>query len=51
MTAEDVVGWDSAAHVNLILAIEMRFGITFRTSEIDDIRTVGELIDAICAKT
>jgi acyl carrier protein len=46
-TAEDVSGWDSTAHVNLLLAIEMHLGVTFHTSEIDEMRTVGDLVDAI----
>jgi acyl carrier protein len=46
-TAEDVSGWDSAAHINLMLAVEARLGIVFNTSEIDDMRTVGDLATAI----
>jgi acyl carrier protein len=46
-TAEDVKGWDSAAHVNLILAIEMELNVVFNTGEIDEMRTVGDLVDAI----
>ena len=46
-TAEDISGWDSTAHVNLLLAIEMELGVTFHTSEIDEMRTVGDLVDAI----
>jgi acyl carrier protein len=46
-TAEDVAGWDSAAHINLMLAIEARLGIVFNTSEIDEMRTVGDLAEAI----
>jgi acyl carrier protein len=45
--AEDVRGWDSAAHVNLILAIEMELNVVFNTGEIDEMRTVGDLVDAI----
>ncbi len=46
-TAEDIAGWDSAAHINLMLAIETRLGIVFNTSEIDEMRTVGDLAEAI----
>jgi acyl carrier protein len=45
--AEDIDGWDSAANVNLILAIEMKFNVVFQTMEIDEMRTVGDLVDAI----
>ena len=47
ITAEDVSGWDSTANVNLILAIEMKFGVVFHTSEVDEMQTVGDLADAI----
>jgi acyl carrier protein len=46
-TAEDVKGWDSVTHVNVMLAIEMELHVVFNTSEIDEMRTVGELVDAI----
>ena len=39
MTAEDVDGWDSLTHINLIIAISKRFGIKFATAEIS--RTQG----------
>jgi acyl carrier protein len=46
-TADDVKGWDSVMHVNVMLAIEMELHVVFNTSEIDEMRTVGELVDAI----
>jgi acyl carrier protein len=46
-TADDVSGWDSTANVNLILAIEMKFGVAFHTSEVDEMQAVGDLADAI----
>jgi len=45
-----VNGWDSAANVNLILAIEMELNVVFNTSEIDEMRAVGDLVDAIDRK-
>lgn len=47
MTAKDIEGWDSFNHVRLIVAIEERFGINFSTTEVADLRDVGELIDLI----
>jgi acyl carrier protein len=47
MTGEDVAGWDSASHIMLIVAIELRFGIRFYTAELDDLKDVGALIDLI----
>ena len=34
-TADDVPGWDSQAHISLVVATEMRFGIRFRTAELE----------------
>jgi acyl carrier protein len=50
-TADDVKGWDSATHVNLILAIEMELNVVFNTGEIDEMRTVGDLVSAIERKS
>jgi len=45
--AEDVDGWDSFNHINIIVAAEQRFGIKFRTSELEGLRNVGELVRLI----
>jgi acyl carrier protein len=49
--AADVDGWDSLAHVQIIVAVERAFGIRFRTGEIATIKNVGELVDRIVART
>ena len=46
-TAEDVEGWDSFNHINIIVASEQRFGIKFRTSELEGLRNVDELVRLI----
>jgi len=43
MTPNDIDGWDSMAHVNLIAAVEARFHIKFATKELRSIETVGDL--------
>jgi len=43
MTPNDIDGWDSMAHVNLIAAVQLRFKIKFDTKELRKIRTVGDL--------
>lgn len=50
-TANDVDGWDSLSHVNVIVAIEVRFGIRFSQREVLTFRNVGELVTAIEAKS
>jgi acyl carrier protein len=42
--------WDSFNHVNIIVAAEMRFGVKFRTVEIDALRNVGDFARLIVGK-
>jgi acyl carrier protein len=42
-TARDVPQWDSLGHVNLMFAIEERFGVRFRGNELAEFANVGEL--------
>ena len=46
-TANDVEGWDSLSHVNLIVLIEKRFKIKFETKELLTFKNVGDLRKAI----
>ncbi|HLO25151.1 MAG TPA: acyl carrier protein [Geobacteraceae bacterium] len=47
MTANDVDGWDSLSHVNLIVAVETTFGIRFSQKELLTFRNVGDLLNCI----
>jgi acyl carrier protein len=53
-TAADVDGWDSMAHINLIVAIEKQFGVKFTAADIASMRgdgqNVGHLAGLIAAK-
>ena len=49
-TANDVDGWDSLSHVNLITTIEARFTIRFTQKELLKQRNVGDLIADIDRK-
>lgn len=51
MTADDLDAWDSLSHINLIIAIEIAFGIEFKHSEVQSFANVGELLNRIKAKT
>ena len=44
MTADDLDAWDSLSHVNLIIAVELAFGIEFKHSEVQSFANVGELL-------
>ena len=50
-TADDIPAWDSMNHVNIIIAIEQRLKIKFKTSEIESLHNVGELVAVIERKT
>ncbi|HAL32038.1 MAG TPA: acyl carrier protein [Lachnospiraceae bacterium] len=45
--ASDVDGWDSLTHLSLMNEIEEEFGFKFVMKEVQGLKDVGELIDAI----
>jgi acyl carrier protein len=47
MTASDVKEWDSFNHINLMIAIETRFKIKFKTAELESLHNVGHLVEII----
>jgi acyl carrier protein len=47
MKAGDVPEWDSFNHINLIVAIEARFKIKFKSTELESLRNVGHLVELI----
>jgi acyl carrier protein len=50
LTADQVEGWDSFAHLRLIFKVEKTFGVTFSASQISGLRNVGELAELIQSK-
>lgn len=46
-TADDIEDWDSLEHINLIVAVEKRFGIKFNMGEVTTMKNVGEMADII----
>ena len=50
MAANDVDGWDSLSHVNLIVAIETKFNIRFSQKELLTFKNVGDLMNSIRSK-
>lgn len=50
LTANDIDGWDSLSHVNLIVTIESRFNIRFTQKELLTFKNVGDLLHAIASK-
>lgn len=47
LTADDVEGWDSLNHINLISAIEKAFKVKFALGELQDMKNVGVLISLL----
>lgn len=51
LTAEStpfsVPGWDSLAHINLIDTVEREFGVSFSTTEVINLATLGDLITIV----
>lgn len=48
--AGDFAGWDSFTHITIVVATEMRFGIKFRTAEIESLREIGDFVALIQKK-
>jgi acyl carrier protein len=50
-TADQIEGWDSLSHMNLILAVEEEFQLEFSQREAVGFRNVGELASCIDRKS
>ena len=48
--ANSVDGWDSLAHVRIMIAVEEEFGVRFQTSEITSLKNVGGLVALVRSK-
>ncbi len=49
-TIDDIEGWDSLTHFQMIMEVEMEYNIKFTTEEIASLTTVGELLGLIESK-
>jgi acyl carrier protein len=54
MTAQHIDGWDSLAHINLIIAVEKRLRVKFATAEISRLKAddanVGKMVELLARK-
>ena len=48
--ASTVEGWDSLAHINLVMSIEKKYKIKFALGELKKLENVGDLLDLIAKK-
>jgi acyl carrier protein len=51
LTAKEVDGWDSLAHIRLMLTVEKAFNVKFSASEIGKLENVGDLVALIQARS
>lgn len=42
-SARDVEGWDSLAHINIMVAVESVFGVNFTSDELTRFEDLGQL--------
>ena len=45
--ASNVYGWDSVAQLNIIVAVETEFGVTFTGDEIHSLNSVGQILEEL----
>ena len=48
---DNTPGWDSANHINLVLALEEEFSISFEVSEFESMVSFFDIVQVIEAKT
>jgi acyl carrier protein len=47
MAAGSLEGWDSMAHINIVIGVEKRFGVAFSTTDLATLRTEGATVGCI----
>lgn len=50
-TAADVPGWDSLAHINIMVAVEAEYGVHFSSDELGRFRDLGALQDYLTRRS
>jgi len=49
-TADDIEEWDSLTHMNLVIALELKFKVKFALGELQTLKNVGDMLDLINKK-
>jgi len=47
---DDIKGWDSLGHMNLVAALEEEYEIQLDDEEIDDLRNVALIVNIVAGK-
>ena len=50
MTATDIDGWDSLAHITLMLSVQRAFHVRLSAGETSQLQNVGKLIELLRSK-
>ena len=50
MTAKDIEGWDSLAHIEIIVGMEYEFGVKFKLAEVKSLENISNFVELIKAK-
>jgi acyl carrier protein len=50
MRADEVPGWDSLSHINVILAVEKEYGVRFKGTEVLRLKSIGDLQKLVDSK-
>lgn len=45
--AEDIEDWDSLEQINLLTAIEKKYGLKFNLNDVRNLQNVGDLLDLL----
>ena len=46
-SAQDIEDWDSLEQINLLTAMEKKFGIKFKLEDVRSLNNVGDILDLI----
>ena len=49
-TPETIESWDSIQHLNLVLALEERFGVQLSPEEIEQMKSIGQVAELVEGK-
>lgn len=49
--ADEVPGWDSLNHINVILAVEKEYNVRFKNIEVLKLKNIGDLQKLVDSKT
>jgi len=49
-TPETIETWDSIQHLNLVLALEEKFGVQLSPEEIEQMKSIGDVIKLVEGK-